>query len=80
MEEKTEKTETKEQFQTRMQEMYANVGCKNRREYLQQLADIHGLSIRIIITTANLLGQQEDFDGLPIMLEDIAEEGDDFYE
>lgn len=57
---------------------YEEHGCKNRSEYLQQLAEEHELSIEVVYAAADLLGPDEDFDGLVNALEDVSEEGFDF--
>jgi hypothetical protein len=53
------------------QNVYQKHGYKNRREYLLSLADEYGQYPATIITLANLLGKNEDFDGLVNALEDM---------
>lgn len=55
---------------------YLELGCANRLEYFQLLADQHGCSVELVAATASLLGMNEDFDGLPAMLEDLSLHGD----
>ncbi len=38
--------------------------CDNRDEYLDGLADEYGISRQIVAALADLLGEEEDFDGL----------------
>jgi len=41
-----------------------------RKEYLTELAERYGLELRDIIVVAHLLGEEEDHDGLIVMIED----------
>ena len=50
--------------------IYQELGYKNRREYLETLADEYGIEIEHVLAMAALLGPDEDFDGLVTMLED----------
>lgn len=51
---------------------YQELGFNNRREYLQSLSDEYGIELSEIIAVAQLLGKNEDFDGLVIFCEDRA--------
>ena len=51
-------------------QLYKEHGCKNRAEYLKQLADEHNQPLSFVKSLSNLLGQDEDFDGLINALED----------
>ena len=55
---------------------YTANGYKNRREYLDSLAEAYGLPRATVYTMAAMLGESEDFDGLIIALDDAAEEND----
>jgi hypothetical protein len=54
--------------------IYTDEGYKNRRDYLENLADDMGISRDTVFALASMLGSSEDFDGLVTTLEDIAEE------
>lgn len=49
--------------------IYTDEGYKNRRDYLEQLADDFGVDPRIVFQLASILGSSEDFDGLILELE-----------
>lgn len=51
---------------------YQELGFNNRREYLQSLSDEYGIGLSEIIAVAQLLGKNEDFDGLVSFCEDRA--------
>ena len=53
--------------------IYTEQGYENRRDYLDSLADDFGIDKTTVYTLANLLGPNEDFDGLITALEDHAE-------
>ena len=50
--------------------IYTDEGYKNRRDYLEQLADDFGVDPMIVFQFASILGSSEDFDGLILALED----------
>ncbi len=52
--------------------IYTDEGYKNRRDYLEQLADDFGVDPMIVFQLASILGSSEDFDGLISELEDYA--------
>lgn len=52
--------------------IYQENGFENRREYLLDLADNMGLDPAIVFALADMLGSNEDFDGLVTSLEDYA--------
>jgi len=54
--------------------IYTEEGYKNRRDYLENLAENMGVEIETVLTLASMLGSSEDFDGLVTALEDIADE------
>jgi hypothetical protein len=52
---------------------YKENGFTSRRDYLDDLADSTGIDRATVYALADLLGPNEDFDGLVTALEDIAE-------
>lgn len=53
--------------------IYQREGYATRRDYLLSLADDTGVDIGIVMALADMLGADEDFDGLVTSLEDYAE-------
>lgn len=53
--------------------IYWQNGFRNRREYLEYLADEYGISISEVISLATILGEDEDFDALISFLCDYEE-------
>lgn len=53
-------------------ERYAEEGCFDRFGYLRDLACTHGITLGDVILMADLLGPEEDFDGLATTLEDMS--------
>ena len=53
--------------------IYTENGYKNRRDYLECLADDYGVEYDVVANLAGLLGESEDFDGLVNALEDYSE-------
>lgn len=49
---------------------YQENGYKNRRDYLQCLSEDYGVPYETVMSLAEMLGQNEDFDGLVQALED----------
>lgn len=56
-----------------MVDLYKDAGYESRYDYLRSLADEFGVSFRVVDTIADMLGPNEDFDGLLIELEDYSE-------
>ena len=56
-----------------MDDPYQQNGYNNRRHYLQCLAEDYGVELDSVLALANLLGPDEDFDGLVAELEDFSE-------
>ena len=56
--------------------IYTEEGYKNRKHYLECLAEDLGIDTTTVFTMASMLGPNEDFDGLVTMLEDYAEENE----
>jgi hypothetical protein len=52
--------------------IYQENGFESRREYLLDLADNMGIDASIVFALADMLGRNEDFDGLVTSLEDYA--------
>ena len=51
--------------------IYVENGYENREDYLRALAEDTGTDYETVLGYAELLGEEEDFDGLVIMLEDF---------
>ena len=51
---------------------YEEEGCFDRFGYLQGLADESGMRLADIVIAADMLGPDEDFDGLVSTIEDMA--------
>ena len=52
--------------------IYQENGFESRREYLLDLANNMGIDASIVFALADMLGSNEDFDGLVTSLEDYA--------
>jgi hypothetical protein len=52
--------------------IYQEHGFESRKEYLLDLADNMGMDASIVFALADMLGSNEDFDGLVTSLEDYA--------
>ena len=55
-----------------MENIYEQNGYDTRAEYLKYLAADHGIDLNIVLNLAELLGPNEDFDGLVTTLQDHA--------
>ena len=53
--------------------IYIENGYKNRRDYLECIADDYGIDTQRVFALATILGADEDFDGLICALEDIED-------
>jgi hypothetical protein len=53
--------------------VYTDNGYKNRKDYLENLADEMGIDTDTVFMMASVLGSSEDFDGLVTSLEDMAD-------
>lgn len=53
--------------------VYVQNGYRDRAEYLESLADDFGVELDTVKMLADMLGPNEDFDGLVISLEDMGE-------
>ena len=56
-------------------DVYLENGYDSREDYLQSLADDLGIPLEAILSLAEVLGPDEDFDGLVSSLEDAADGG-----
>ena len=56
------------------QNIYVKNGYRNRRHYLETLAEDYGVDIETVLTLASVTGPAEDFDGLIITIQDYADE------
>ena len=54
-------------------EVYLANGYESRKDYLESLAEYYGFTYRDVLCLANILGQEEDFDGLISALEDLED-------
>ena len=50
--------------------VYKDNGYKSRADYLEQLADEYDAPMEIVMALADVLGPEEDFDGLVSSLKD----------
>lgn len=55
--------------------VYTENGYKNRKEYLQSLAEDYGIPYIYVAELACVLGSSEDFDGLISEIEDAIDSG-----
>jgi len=51
---------------------YRDLGYDSREDYLECLAEEYGVDMEVVETLADLLGPNEDFDGLVTMLQDMV--------
>jgi hypothetical protein len=51
---------------------YNDFDCEDRKEYLEMLAEDYNVPFFIVVEVARLLGEEEDFDGLPSTLADYS--------
>ena len=56
-----------------MNDIYVAKGYKNRKAYLKSLAEKYDIDYKTVVTIANTLGKNEDFDGLISGLEDYLD-------
>jgi len=55
-----------------MTNIYQENDYKDRKDYLESLADEYGIDYSMVETLADMLGENEDFDGLVSELEDYS--------
>jgi len=53
--------------------IYQENGFESRKAYLESLSDEYDVDFKIVESVAGDLGEDEDFDGLPIELDSIRE-------
>jgi hypothetical protein len=53
-----------------MGNIYTERGYRNRADYLANLADEYGADLGAVLALADMLGPNEDFDGLVTSIED----------
>ena len=51
--------------------IYQANGFESRRDYMEHLADENGVELSHVLAMADMLGPDEDFDGLVTMVEDM---------
>lgn len=54
-----------------MSDIYHDNGYANRREYLECLAEDNDVPLENVLNLADLLGPEEDFDGLVTTIQDM---------
>lgn len=54
-----------------MSDIYQDNGYDSRKQYLECLAEDNGIDLETVIACAELLGPEEDFDGLVSTLQDL---------
>ena len=52
--------------------VYKDHDCEDREDYLDTLADDFGVDVSVVYVLADVLGENEDFDGLVSELEDYS--------
>jgi hypothetical protein len=52
--------------------VYQDEGCESRFDWLKHLAEENGVPLRDVIAMADVLGAEEDFDGLVTSVQDVA--------
>jgi phosphopantetheine adenylyltransferase len=58
--------------------IYKERGYKNRTEYLRELANENGADLQAVFALADMLGPDEDFDGLVASVEDWSWENEEY--
>jgi hypothetical protein len=53
-----------------MEDIYTENGFKNREDYLKHLSENYGIDLEMVQAAADMLGPNEDFDGLVTCIED----------
>ena len=56
-----------------MEDIYEQNGYDTRAEYLDSLAEEYGMDINVVLNLAEILGPNEDFDGLVTTLQDLSQ-------
>jgi len=55
-------------------DVYVLNGYRDRKDYLESMAEEYGVSDEKVALLADILGPDEDFDGLVSSLEDLSDE------
>ena len=58
-------------------DIYLSNGYNSRKDYLNELADNHGVPTAHVFMMASMFGPNEDFDGLVSHLEDYVDQLED---
>ena len=53
--------------------VYTDNGFCNRRDYLESLAEDYGVDLCEVLAFAQVLGSEEDFDALVVMVGELSE-------
>jgi hypothetical protein len=53
--------------------IYTDNGFENRKNYLNYLSAEYGVELSIVMSLAEILGETEDFDALPIEVEEYSD-------
>lgn len=56
-----------------MRNIYREKGYRNRKDYLESLADDYDIPLYVVLAAAQVLGPYEDFDGLISILDDASQ-------
>jgi hypothetical protein len=56
-----------------MENIYTENGYKSREDYLNSLSKDYGIDLESVKTISDMLGPNEDFDGLITSLDDYSE-------
>jgi len=54
-----------------MKNVYKENGYENRKEYLKSQSECYGVDLETVFYLAEILGENEDFDGLVTQLDDM---------
>lgn len=54
-----------------MDNIYERMGYNSREEYLEYLSEDYGVDLHTVTALADILGPDEDLDGLIVALEDM---------
>lgn len=55
---------------SKQENIYQKNGYENREDYFQCMSDDYGVPLEVVKSLADVLGEEEDFDGLVVALED----------
>lgn len=63
----------KQSLKENKENIYQQNGYANRKDYLKCLAEDYGVDINTVLALANMLGPNEDFDGLVSAVEEASD-------